>query len=312
MTDHAAESPCEYPAALRAFDAAICEALAVSQGSSERLPAAHVGYATYIFTRLCAHGFSLIRAAPRSRWVQSDHEDWNFSAVASHARALLEGYLSFSYLIEIPSSDAEWRARLNVMHLNDCTRRATLVGKLGAEQEELDAFAKQQEELRNRLRGNEYFTALPASVQRDCLRGDKPWIKSRDQLLEMVGLDKATFDALWILYSQHSHVLPLSFYRTEPNGRGTGIENPTDRDYIRGALELGAELLRKATDRLVFHFPDVGALRKGVASKFSPGPQENLPARIESLLLEKWVDLPESTLSRIISGMVRVAKRSAQ
>src|SRR5260370_834427 len=56
-----------YATALKAFDAAICEAVAVSQGIAGRMVAPHVGYAARVFTRICGHGIALIRAAPRSR-----------------------------------------------------------------------------------------------------------------------------------------------------------------------------------------------------------------------------------------------------
>lgn len=304
--------PLDYNAALTAFDASVCEAIAVSQGCAGRLPFPHVSYGTYVFARLCAHATAMLRAAPRTRWVSSDHEDWNFCVVAPHARAILEGFQFFFYLMDDPSGEAEWKARVNMMHLNDCTRRVDLMENIGA-QDQVVGLTAQQAELRHRLQTNEYFLSLPPNVQRECLKGEKPWLKSREQLLEMAGIEKSRFGALWILYSQHSHILPLSFHRMEPNGRGTGLENEVDREYIARALLLGSELLRIATDRMIVFFPDAAVLRRGLRSSFLPGPVENAPKREEpSLLQERWLDLNESILSSVISSYMRVVKRGSE
>jgi hypothetical protein len=91
MTDNAPryESRDAYVSALKKFDAAICEAIAVSQASANRMTATHWGYASYVYAQLCSTGVSLVRAAPMSRWVQSDFQHWTFGNIAGYARALL-------------------------------------------------------------------------------------------------------------------------------------------------------------------------------------------------------------------------------
>jgi hypothetical protein len=133
--------------------------------------------------------------------------------------------------------------------------------------------------LRQRLNDNEYFKALPNAVQKNCLNGRFLMIDTRDEMLAKVGFAKGQFDALYDLWSQHVHILPISFYRIEPNGRGTGIENEPDRSYIAQALDIGASVLTDATDKLVGQFPDTAGVRKGTKSTFSPGPVENRPVK---------------------------------
>lgn len=267
-----------YNAALTKFDAAICEAIAVSQASSGRQPEINIGYASYVFTRMCGAGIAFIRAAPLSRWIRADFDDRHFGGVAGHARSLLDGFLLFNYLIEPAKSEAELSARVNVMHLNDCSRRFELFKNLGMA-EDLAGFEKQCEELRKRLDDNEYFKALPNAVQKNCLNGRFLMIDTRDEMLAKVGFAKGQFDALYDLWSQHVHILPISFYRIEPNGRGTGIENETDRGYIAQSLDIGASVLTDATDKMVGQFPDTAGVRRGTKSTFSPGPLENRPPK---------------------------------
>lgn len=295
------EQQAEYKEALRAFDSAVCEALAVSQAPSGRLAAANVGWGSYIFAQLCARAVSMVRAAPRSRWVQSDSEDWSFPAVAGHARAIMEGYLFFVYLMDTPSGEEELSARINVMHLNDCTRRVDLMA-LGGDAAQAANFAQQQEELRTRLKSNQFFKGLPPAVQRSCLSGQKPWIKSREQILDMADFPADHFNVLWIHYSQHTHILPMSFYRMEPNGRGSGVENEADRDFFCSALQLGKDLLARATDKMVEEFPDTAPRRRGILSVFSPGPRSNKPQEVD---LSYGADGSVSVLSSAIAAALK-------
>lgn len=196
----------DYKAALTRFDAAVCEAIAVSQASANRMVPPNVGYASYVFAQMCGAGTSMIRAAPLSRWVHSDFHDWRFGAIAGHARSLLDGFLLFNYLIEPAGSEEEILARMNVMHLNDCTRRIEMHQKIGAI-DHLEGFEVQRAELIQRLADNSYFNALPESVQKSCRNGRFLTIHTRDEMLAKVGFDKGQFDSLYDLWSQHMHIL---------------------------------------------------------------------------------------------------------
>jgi len=166
----------------------------------------------------------------------------------------------------------EGRARVSLLQLNDCCSRLKL---MAADPERRMWFEKQREELIARLRSIPYFQKLPPAVQAQCLAGKKAWFMDRAQLVELVGMDKAGFDILWDLWSQHSHIHPMSFMLMEPNGRGTGLECDPDRVYLADAMLICAGILEAATDKIVEVFPDVARERKGINSKFSPGPKSN-------------------------------------
>ena len=131
------------------------------------------------------------------------------------------------------------------------------------------------EDIRGRLLSNSWFTDLPAQSQKRCLSGDNLTIPSRDELLQKAGWEKQSFYAIWDLLSQYSHVLPMSFIRMEANGRGTGLENDTDKGYTAQLLSMCAETLSAATELLVEAFSDTAASRLGIKSKFDPGPRSN-------------------------------------
>lgn len=262
-----------YQEALHVFDEALCEATAIGQAQAGRMADPCVGYASYVFSRMCAHGTAIIRAIPLSRWIESDHEQWGFHAVACHARALLEGNLYFHYLMS-PVDDQleEGRARVTLLQLNDCCSRIKMFAD---NQKQLQGFQTQRDELVVRLKTIPFFQQLAPPVQAQCLSGKKAWFMDRAQLVEMVGMNKVQFDVIWDLWSQHSHIHPMSFYRMEANGRGSGLENDTDRSYLTTAMLICGGILEAATERMVDVFPDVAEVRQGVDSKFSPGPKAN-------------------------------------
>lgn len=265
-----------YNDSLRKFDTATCEAVAVSQKIGVQMAEPHLGHSTYVFARLCNHAIAMISAVPRSRWMRADFEQWDFGIAAGHSRAILEGYLLLLYVVKEPESPEEWSTRINVMFLNDCMRRIKMLSNIGSDTA-TDSLKEQAEELRERLNRNPWFQALTAQMKKRCLSGDNLMIPSRDEMLERAGWEKKTFYAYWDLLSQYAHVLPISFFRMEPNGRGTGIENDTDKGYLSTMLDFCADTLVTATNLMEKAFPNTAAARQGLKSKFDPGPRSNRP-----------------------------------
>ncbi|KPC04038.1 hypothetical protein ACDH60_27835 [Pseudomonas ficuserectae] len=264
----------QYNNSLKKFDLATYEAIAVSQSIGVQMAAPNVGHSTYVFARLCNHAVAMISAVPRSRWVRADFEQWDFGVAAGHSRAIFEGYLLFIYIIEAPECPEEWSARVNVMYLNDCTRRIKMLTNIGAD-EDVDGMKDHAEELRGRLNSNPWFQALTAPVKKRCLSGENLTIPTRDELLLRAGWEKEAFYAYWDLLSQYAHVLPVSFIRMVPGGRGTGLENDTDKGYLSTMLDLCADALVRATDLMEEALPIVATVRRGLNSEFSPGPRRN-------------------------------------
>jgi len=262
-----------YMLALEWLDKAVCEASAVGQAQAGRMAAPCVGYGTYLFARMCSHGVAAVRAMPYSGWVRSDHQEWGFNVLACHARALLEGNLYFHYFMQTADETLdESRARVTLLQLNDCCSRLRMFA--GSEQQRF-WFEQQLDDLQACLRSQPFFLKLSPPLQAQCLIGKKAWCPGRAQLVELVGMDKAGFDILWNLWSQHSHIHPISFLRMQPNGRGTGLECDPDRLYLAVAMLISAGILEAATDKIVEVFPDVAGERKGLDSKFSHGPKRN-------------------------------------
>jgi hypothetical protein len=266
----------DYALALRSFDISVCEAMAVGQAVGMRYEKPYIGYSTHVFARLCSHARALIEAAPRNRWVKKDSHSWDLSFTAGHTRAIMEGYLLFSYIAEEPSSNDEWLTKINIMNMNDCVRRKRLFKNYKSVEEETN-FLEEESKLKDKLLNNQYFIKLDEKLKNQCLKGKVLMIPTRDQILEKVDFDVGDFNALFDTLSNFTHILPMSYYRMSPNGRGSGLINEADFTYTTLSLLIASGIISSATDRIVEIFPDTEIARKGLKSKFTPGPKENRP-----------------------------------
>lgn len=270
----------DYRKRLHDFDAAVCEAIAVGQAIAQRLEAPAIGYSTHVFARVCAHSQALMCAAPKSRWVRREFDIWDVSTVASHARSILEGYLLFRYLADAPDDLETQRAYVQVMHLYDCMKRIKILPHVLSD-DDIEGFKAQAEEIRERLESIEYFKQLDPKLKKGLLAGKWLMITRQKDLIAALDINQDEYDFFWNYLSQYTHVLSFTFYRIEPNGRGTGLENDFDRDALCLILDFCKGLLVAAVDRLVELFPDTSDARQGLNSKFSPGPAKNLPKQVK-------------------------------
>lgn len=273
-------TPADYRKVLSDFDGAVCEAIAVSQAAAQRMELPAVGYSTHVFARICAHARSMICAAPQSRWVRREFETWDVSSVAGYARSILEGYILFRYLADAPNDLDVQRAYVQVMHLYDCKKRISILPYV-LNEDSIDWFKSQEQEIADRLKGIQYFNDLDAGIRNAILKGERLHIPSRADLVEAAGIEKKAFDFFYNYLSQYAHVFSFTFHRIEENGRGTGMENAFDRDALVMVLSFASGILTSATDKMVELFPDAKDQRLGTNSKFSPGPTKNLPKQIK-------------------------------
>jgi hypothetical protein len=219
-----------------------------------------------------------MRAVPLSRWSRSEWTPWEFSDVAGHARAILEGVPLFAYIAAEPQSDGEWAAKLWLMHLCDCTKRIQLAAAgYFVSSSDLQGYETHAADLRQKLQGNAHFATLTQAMQNRLLKGKHMMLLERSELLRLVGADQEQYNSLYDVLSHYTHILPMSFYRMEENGRGTGLENEVDRAYIFLSASVVSALVSGATDDMVQMFPDTASSRRGTTSFFSPGPAANAP-----------------------------------
>jgi hypothetical protein len=99
--------------------------------------------------------------APYSTWSTKAIDLWDFASIGGLSRSVLELRLTFYYLCVEKCAEDEWRARRQLLDLHDCVSRLKLFEDMG-DAAEVASFSVVSETLRDRLRGNAFFKALPA------------------------------------------------------------------------------------------------------------------------------------------------------
>ena len=235
-----------YASGLKRFTEAVERAIASSHQAAGIDAGPRRYWGSVLFTRLCTTSISILWLCPGSK-VNPRGDHWDFGAVGSLARNLVECALYFSYLAIEPISDEEWVARLKVMQLHDCKERQRMFRALDSSDAHLQAFEEQANELRAILQMNPFFLSLADSLRKSLLNGERSSIITKDEIYARIGGLPAHFRGHYRFFSSHAHSFPLAFYRTGERNRGRGEENEIEKGYIAGALDFSAEVLTKTT-----------------------------------------------------------------
>lgn len=206
-------------------------------------------WASVLFTRLSVSAKSVEKMLPDPR----PKEHWDFSAIASLVRNLVECYFVYYWLCEEDVPDDVRDARFILLYLHDHGSRRRLFN--GYEVDDEEAAKAVKEDLVQRFHANPVLASLPERRQRDLIRGEKtPFIQ--DELLETMGVPKDEFRWLYRFLSQHTHTGPIAFYRMTDHDRGTGVETRTEKVYMIMAIELARGMLEAAVEGHLRIFPD--------------------------------------------------------
>jgi len=257
--------------------------------TSDQARAIHAGERRYwssiLLVRVCLTTRSLMRLCP-----DLDFPDpimhWDFASAASITRNLFECGMFFLYFTK-PVEPEEWRTRLNLMQLRDCTERMEMFRAFGADAQ-VRGFEDQASDLKKRLSENSYFQSLDAKFQKQLLQGKRASLFTLRELATEFIQD----EGVWWVYqalSSNIHSQPFSFYRTADHNR-IGVENDVDKTYITMAMNFASDLIEQivAAYRADFNdlinsspigtAPSVRLLQTGRASKKAPSIPPNRDA----------------------------------
>lgn len=268
------KSKLEYQKVLKQFDFEAFEAIALSQSSSGIFSKPTVGRGTHVFARMCARSVSILNASPKSRWSKSWYPNYDLASIASHTRALLEGYMLLSYLLKAPLDEDTQRAYTTLLHLYDCSKRQKIFPHVLPDTE-IDWFKQEAARLKMVLEQTAFFGNLTKREKKAALSGSHLMFITSLEAADAVGFDRKEYEFYWNYLSQYTHIFSLQFYRLEPNSRGTGIENEFDLDAMKMALTFCAMILERSSNLMIETFPDTAPARRGLWSQFRPGPLRN-------------------------------------
>jgi hypothetical protein len=174
----------------------------------------------------------------------SNIHSWDFGAIATLTRNFIETFHTFFYIGIEDIDDEEWNLRIKVFHLHDNSRRDELF-KLMGETSQHDKFQEINQELLSEIKKNKKFLALDNYLQKRILKSETAFILSRQEIEKRIDPSDSSIKWVYLFLSNQSHSLPMAYYRTESESRGSGVENAADKGYISLSIEWITDYLRK-------------------------------------------------------------------
>ncbi|MCK1670412.1 DUF5677 domain-containing protein [Bradyrhizobium sp. 150] len=279
----------DYLERLHVIDNVVRECIHVSkQYAGIKSPTSRHFYASVLFTSLVTKGVSLAIFCPLSPWAEKMIEHWDYGSLTGVVRSMLETRLNFFYLCVEACTDEEWDCRWNLFNLHDSIARRRLFEAqqemTGAEVSDIASFSTQADEVRQRLNANNFFLALPEKQRNKFLKGRDAHLYPLEEIAERAGVGRGVFKYLHVLFSQHVHGLPMSFYRMGGDypERGRGLPSEVEESYAALCLSFAATLLTGARDELHELFVGLSADPKpaGPTSSENDHPRSGLLQRL--------------------------------
>ncbi|WP_172334499.1 DUF5677 domain-containing protein [Mucilaginibacter sp. SG564] len=245
-----------YDYARKAFEDQVQLAALVS-GSIHHQPVDDRAFwASVLFSKLCVTSVSMIQLLPGNGIFPSAFNNWDAASISTLSRNLIENYHAFFYLTIEKVSTEEWACRVQLFNLHDCLTRKKIFSDFKIE-EDLPKFEQQANELRNVLKQNSFFLNFTGGEQKNMLKGEHAFYLNREAIEHRMGTGRSDLKAVYRLLSIQTHTLPMSFYRTIEQRRGTGVETDTELHYINLAINYVIPYLQLATRQLLELYPSV-------------------------------------------------------
>src|SRR5690606_11586055 len=92
---------------------------------------------------------------------------------------------------------------------------------------------------------NKKFLSLNSNLQKRIVRAETAFILSRQEIEKRIDPKDSSIKWVYMFLSNQSHSLPMAYYRTESEGRGSGVENEADKGYIGLSIDWITDYLKK-------------------------------------------------------------------
>jgi hypothetical protein len=238
------------------FEAALTEAENVSRAADNRFVETRLGWASFVFLKLCVAGDTLrmlCRSIPDDGNSALDRTLDHRSAAAL-ARNMIEATVMFSYLSESGMSEEEWELRKLVLWNHDATTRYRMFKGL-KDDDQAKQFKKQINDLRSSIGQNLNFSQLDADRREKINAGTELYVRGLRSVIRNMKWDLDQFDFIYAYLSSHTHSSPVSFLRLGEHR--VDFRMPTDQQFALSALSLewAGNCLSHATTEMKRLFP---------------------------------------------------------
>ena len=212
-------------------------------------------YASYIFTKICAHALSILSLAPTGLSpIRFDTtEMWDMSSLCSIARSLIDAYYAMYYVAIDPVSSEERSFREALWQFHGEHKRLELLQLIKARSPELQQLEADVERLRTDLMRHAVFARLSSADQRRTRKGELALHLSNSELSIRAGIQPHYYQAAYRFLSSYTHTYPFAVSQLVQFRAG----NPESLQLIATALKYGLAFLCAAVRDFRTLFPDV-------------------------------------------------------
>jgi hypothetical protein len=204
-------------------------------------------YMSILMVRYLNLAIAINRLLPQEEKEPSNIHSWDFGSIATLTRNFIETFHSFFYIGIEDIDNEEWNLRLKVFHLHDCSRRAELFKIIG-ETSQQEKFLNISKDLLNEIMQNKKFMTLNPDLQRRITKAETAFILGRQEIERRIDPTDSSIKLVYLFLSNQTHSFPMAYYRTENEGRGSSVENKTDKAYIILCLGWITDYLKKGNN----------------------------------------------------------------
>ena len=247
------------------------KAISMVIGSGREL-AMGLAWATWVFTRMCVIGDSIVLV---SKYKNLQYQTKVFTldcySIANMARAVIKSSIMLHYLAEPNENEDEWLIKKRELDLHDCTSRYRMFKNINSAKHDdeqntkLKTFSAEQAagfkaliaELRLKLKSHHLFGRYSKEQKERLLSGQEIYIGGLRSAVRKAGWDVDEFDSVYVYLSSQSHTSPMSFYRIDDHG--IHFDQPSEFQFGLAGYSLGYAnyALRSAAEMFTTVFPEV-------------------------------------------------------
>ncbi|EMK3316769.1 hypothetical protein V8043_004231, partial [Vibrio vulnificus] len=195
-----------------------------------------------LYVRMCTTARTILLAAPKDTTTNSI---WDYASFGTLLRNIIDALNSFMYLADKSITKEEKECRFLLFSLHDAvTRQKVFEFRGSAEQAEL--CRARASEVKISLSSNEYFKSLTENKQKHYLKGNDPFLLSKEEIIEANGGRRDDFLGLYKFLSANAHSYPMGYFKMAENEFGRGIHSFVEEEYTEMILQLTAGQLNVA------------------------------------------------------------------
>lgn len=169
-------------------------------------------YASYIFSKICAHALSALSLAPTglTPTKPGSTEIWDLASLCAIVRALIDSYYAM-YYIAIDQVSAEERSfRQALWEFQGEHKRLELLQLKKSKSPELLKLRDKVDRMRATVIQDSFFARLSPEIQKKARKGDLPLHLSNSELSTRAGIQPDYYKAVYRFLSSYIHTYPFS------------------------------------------------------------------------------------------------------